>query len=144
MCIPENDVVQIDSLPGQSGGGTSSARNASSYVSCSSSVDGPKMMPIETFEDLNEDEDDEILNKNGIYTVERILALRYTSVTKAFIMFLNYFLYYHYLHLKPLLQSSKNPEYLLKWKDWRYETCTWEKQKDLSCEQLVCYFLTYI
>ncbi|KAI1727895.1 SET domain-containing protein [Ditylenchus destructor] len=116
VCIPENDVVQIDSLPGQSGGGTSSARNASSYVSCSSSVDGPKMMPIETFEDLNEDEDDEILNKNGIYTVERILALRYTS-------------------------SSKNPEYLLKWKDWRYETCTWEKQKDLSCEQLIVEFL---
>ncbi|KAI1727330.1 SET domain-containing protein [Ditylenchus destructor] len=104
VCILDEDVEKIDSLAGQSADGSSSGRKASSS------------MPLETFEDLNEDEDDEMLNKNGIYTVERILALRYTS-------------------------SYKNPEYLLKWKDWRYETCTWEKQTDLSCEQLIGEFI---
>ncbi|KAI1702789.1 chromo (CHRromatin organization MOdifier) domain-containing protein [Ditylenchus destructor] len=61
-----------------------------------------------------DESDDEEMNLQEIYTVEKVLAIKYTK--------------------------NKSPEYLLKWKNWPYHTSTWEMQTNISCEQLMTVF----
>ncbi|KAI1700469.1 SET domain-containing protein [Ditylenchus destructor] len=108
----------FDSWSDQTSCGFSTGSSNSSYASSMASLVGAKneMVPQdENLVDLSKTADEETLNINGIYVVERILAAR--------------------------KKNKKKSEYLLKWTDWPYETCTWEGREQLNCEELVTEFL---
>ncbi|KAI1710259.1 SET domain-containing protein [Ditylenchus destructor] len=45
------------------------------------------------------------------------------------------------IYIVERILAKEKSEYLLKWTDWPYETCTWEGQERLNCEELIEEFL---